>query len=174
MTEARFQSFLDAWERRDVEAVLHFLDAHCVHEPAASVLPGYTAVGHTIVRESLAHQFAADSSERLVSSSSLCGTRAMLEWTAFQRQADGRPELWRGCDWFEFTGDYVRRISGFRKVGHPAEQPLTRVALLAHIRASYARFQARLAPLSDAQLTSPGAVGTWSIKDVLAHLTAWH
>jgi hypothetical protein len=27
--------------------------------------------------------------------------------------------------------------------------------------------------LSDAQLTQPGVMGTWSLKDILAHVTTW-
>ncbi len=174
MTEARFLDFLAAWERRDLEAVMRFLDEHCIYEPAVGPEPGHTAVGCEAVRQTLAQQFAAEAGEFLVVSPFICGARGMLEWTAFQHQADGRPILRRGCDWFEFTGERIRRISGFRKVGKEAEHPLDKSALLAHIRASYDRFQARLAPLSETQLMAPGALGTWSIKDVLAHLTAWH
>jgi uncharacterized protein (TIGR03083 family) len=29
------------------------------------------------------------------------------------------------------------------------------------------------AGLSDAQLTEPGAIGEWSVKDILAHVTIW-
>lgn len=174
MIEARFLDFLAAWERRDLEAITSFLNEHCVYEPALGKEPGHSAVGREAVRQTLAEQFAAEDGEILVASPFVCGARGMLEWTAFQRQANGCPLLQRGCDWFEFTGDQIHRISSFRKVEHPAECPLDKSALLAHIRASYDRFQARLAPLSETQLTTPGALGTWSIKDVLAHLTAWH
>ncbi len=174
MTEARLLDFLAAWQRRDLEAVMGFLDEACVYEPAVGPEPGHTAVGREVVRQTFAEQFAAAEGSILVATPFVCGGRGMLEWTAFQRQADGRPMLQRGCDWFEFHGDQIRRISSFRKVGHPAEHPLEKSALLAHIRASYDRFQARLAPLSEAQLTAEGALGTWSIKEVLAHLTAWH
>ncbi len=174
MTEARLLDFLAAWERRDLEAVMSFLDEACVYEPAVGPEPGHTAVGREAVRQTFAEQFAAAEGSILVATPFACGARGMLEWTAFQRQAGGHPMLHRGCDWFEFHGDKIRRISGFRKIWQPAAHPLEKSALLAHIRASYDRFQARLAPLSEAQLTTPGALGTWSIKDVLAHLTAWH
>ena len=170
MIEAHFLDFLAAWERRDLDAVMRFLDEHCVYEPAVSPQPGHTAVGREAARQTLAEQFAADTGEFLVAAPFVCGARGMLEWTTFQRQADGRPILQRGCDWFEFTGEQIRRISSFSKVEHP----LDKSAFLAHICGGYDRFQARLAPLSEMQLTTPGALGTWSIKDVLAHLTAWH
>jgi uncharacterized protein (TIGR03083 family) len=46
--------------------------------------------------------------------------------------------------------------------------------LVNEITTGYTAFDALVAPLTDAQLTTPGVVGDWSIKDVLAHLTAWH
>ena len=48
-----------------------------------------------------------------------------------------------------------------------------KAALLANINDSYTKFKAQLAPLSEEQLTTPGVNGTWSIKDNIAHLSAW-
>jgi|SRR5215467_9534994 len=45
--------------------------------------------------------------------------------------------------------------------------------LLANIQAGYMRFEALLAPLSEAQMTIPHTTGTWSAKDHIAHLTGW-
>ena len=174
MIEARFLEFLAAWEHRDLEAVMSFLGETCVYEGAVGPLPGHTAVGREAVRQTVASQFAEASGSILVAIPFVCGSRGMLEWTAFQYLPDGRPQLLRRCDWFEFHDDQICRISSFRKGGHGTVQPLDKSILLANMRASYDRFQARLAPLSEAQLTIEGAIGTWSIKDVLAHLTAWH
>src|SRR5690348_5097675 len=49
-----------------------------------------------------------------------------------------------------------------------------KAVLLADINDSYAKFKVQLAPLSEEQLTTPGVNGTWSIKDNIAHLSAWH
>jgi hypothetical protein len=49
-----------------------------------------------------------------------------------------------------------------------------KAALLADINDAYTKFKAQLAPLSEEQLTIPGVNGTWSIKDNIAHLSAWH
>ena len=49
-----------------------------------------------------------------------------------------------------------------------------KVVLLADINDSYTKFKAQLASLSEEQLTTPGVNGTWSIKDNIAHLSAWH
>lgn len=40
-------------------------------------------------------------------------------------------------------------------------------------RATYARFDALLASLSEQQLQMPGVTDDWSVKDHLAHLTFW-
>jgi len=45
--------------------------------------------------------------------------------------------------------------------------------ILTVLRESRAAVEAALAGLSDAQLTEPGALGAWSVKDILSHLTAW-
>jgi hypothetical protein len=45
--------------------------------------------------------------------------------------------------------------------------------LTALIRASGTRMELLLAQLSVAEINQSGAVGVWSVKDVLAHLAAW-
>jgi len=45
--------------------------------------------------------------------------------------------------------------------------------LLARIADGWAVLHQRIAPLSSAQLTTPGPDGGWSIKDHLAHLATW-
>jgi len=45
--------------------------------------------------------------------------------------------------------------------------------LLEHTRLAHATWEAALARLDEAQILAPGAGGTWSLKDVIAHL-AWH
>jgi hypothetical protein len=45
--------------------------------------------------------------------------------------------------------------------------------LVAKVDAAWAAFQESYAGLADAQLTEPGAMGSWSVKDILAHVTTW-
>jgi uncharacterized protein (TIGR03083 family) len=54
-----------------------------------------------------------------------------------------------------------------------AEQ-MDKASILNELRSKYAALEAILAPLDEAQLTTPGVIGGWSIKDILAHVTAWH
>jgi hypothetical protein len=45
--------------------------------------------------------------------------------------------------------------------------------LLIDIQTQHRRLEKTLASLSEEAMLQPGAVGSWSVKDVLAHLTAW-
>ena len=45
--------------------------------------------------------------------------------------------------------------------------------LLEQIDREWAGFMESCDGMSDAQLTEPGVMGTWSVKDVLAHVTTW-
>ena len=46
--------------------------------------------------------------------------------------------------------------------------------ILDEMRTKYAALEDTLAPLDETQMTMEGVNGEWSIKDVLAHITAWH
>jgi hypothetical protein len=51
--------------------------------------------------------------------------------------------------------------------------PVDKIQLLAWIAASRAELDAVIAPLTDAQMTMPGAEGALSVKDLLAHVSWW-
>jgi hypothetical protein len=50
---------------------------------------------------------------------------------------------------------------------------MNREQLLRRIETTWAAFRDSYAGLSDAELTEPGVVDAWSVKDVLAHVTTW-
>jgi hypothetical protein len=50
---------------------------------------------------------------------------------------------------------------------------MDKAALLDKIRTREAEFESVLALLSEAEMITTGVNGEWSIKDVLAHMTAW-
>lgn len=52
-------------------------------------------------------------------------------------------------------------------------RPTSKAELLEQARKSYAALQTEIATLSPETMAAPGVVGTWSVKDVLAHLLAW-
>lgn len=51
--------------------------------------------------------------------------------------------------------------------------PRSKAQVVALIRSEYDRLVAALAPLSEGDMLRPLAGGSWSVKDLLAHLTAW-
>jgi hypothetical protein len=53
------------------------------------------------------------------------------------------------------------------------EQTTTKAGLLILIRTERKLLDAELAELTGDQMTKPGVEGRWSIKDLLAHITAW-
>ena len=53
------------------------------------------------------------------------------------------------------------------------DTPVDKTQLLEWITASRAELDAVIAPLSDAQMTAPGAEGELSVKDLLAHVSWW-
>ncbi len=50
---------------------------------------------------------------------------------------------------------------------------MTKEELLQRLEADWARLQKSLDGLTEEQMHTPGVVGEWSIKDILAHITAW-
>jgi len=51
---------------------------------------------------------------------------------------------------------------------------MTKTQLLAELRSARAEWDELLAQVGEARLTEPGAVGDWSVKDVIAHLTSYN
>jgi hypothetical protein len=52
-------------------------------------------------------------------------------------------------------------------------EKFTKSGLLTSIREERQLLESTLAKLSEAQLLIPGVEGGWSVKDILAHITAW-
>jgi hypothetical protein len=53
-------------------------------------------------------------------------------------------------------------------------RPKTKEQLLSLSQENYHRLYSLIEPLSSEDRNRPGVNGEWSVKDVLAHLTAWH
>lgn len=51
---------------------------------------------------------------------------------------------------------------------------MNKAELLAAIREEYARLEGLVKDMGEDELAAPGVVGQWSVKDILAHLTAWN
>lgn len=50
---------------------------------------------------------------------------------------------------------------------------MSKEEILDRLRTERARLEAAIAGLSEETMCQPGVVGHWSVKDVLAHITAW-
>jgi hypothetical protein len=53
------------------------------------------------------------------------------------------------------------------------EPTITKAQLLDELQQENAQFEALLAAIGPARMTQPDVAGGWSIKDIVAHLTAW-
>jgi hypothetical protein len=53
------------------------------------------------------------------------------------------------------------------------EDRMTKTQLLAELRAARVEWDALMAEAGEERMTSPGAAGDWSVKDVIAHLTSF-
>ena len=53
------------------------------------------------------------------------------------------------------------------------DRTTTKTALIDWVRRERAGWELLLAEVGEARMTVPGAMGTWTFKDLLAHLTAW-
>ena|SRR5579859_1553601 len=53
------------------------------------------------------------------------------------------------------------------------EEHIDKAILLDNMSAAHDALEKTLTPLNEAQMTTPGVNGEWSIKDLLVHLTAW-
>ena len=50
---------------------------------------------------------------------------------------------------------------------------MNRQRLLKKLDTAWVAFNASYADLSDAQMTTPGVTGAWSVRDIVAHVTTW-
>jgi hypothetical protein len=53
------------------------------------------------------------------------------------------------------------------------EQPTNKAALLDQIRTDRTQLVTTLGRIPSSRLEEPGAMGDWTVKDILAHVTAW-
>jgi hypothetical protein len=52
-------------------------------------------------------------------------------------------------------------------------EQVNKASLLDAMRTGYTALENTLSPLDEAQMTTPGVNGTWSIKDNIAHIVTW-
>lgn len=110
------KKFAKAWGKRDIDKVMACMTSNCVYEASVGPEPGTTFQGADQVRRGILQMFAHDEgSTARISNLFITGTRASWEWTYYWNEPAGRNRAVRGCDVFEFSGEKIRRKSGFRK-----------------------------------------------------------
>ncbi|HKA68187.1 MAG TPA: nuclear transport factor 2 family protein [Actinomycetes bacterium] len=111
---ARFDA---AWTAGDIDTLMSLVTRDCVYFASVGPEPGTTYRGWDEVRRGFAEMLAYDRGrERRGGLASVCGDRAVAEWSFTETGADGRERVIRGCDIFEFAGGRICKKDAFRKV----------------------------------------------------------
>lgn len=119
---ALLEAFTEAWEARDVDALMALMAGDCSFRASVGPEPGATFAGRAAVRRGF-EQFLGgpapspvpdtDTEQPLVSEDF-----AVTRWTTRIPQAGGGPPVVvRACDVFEFDGEHISVKDTYRKVG---------------------------------------------------------
>jgi ketosteroid isomerase-like protein len=112
------KSFLDAFNRHDVDAIMDFFVEDCEFDTPRGPAPfGLQLRGKEAVRRGIAARFEGIpdvSYEDDVHWS--CGNNGVSQWTIRGTTSDGNKIEVRGCDLLEFEGDKLRRKDSFWKI----------------------------------------------------------
>lgn len=117
MTVERLAEFGEAWNRRDPDLLMTYMDDDCSYQASFGPdLEGRDYQGREAVRDGFARFFARYpdgifSDARVF----IAGNRGASEWTFTATGPDGVRASVRGCDLFEFAGDRITRKDAFRK-----------------------------------------------------------
>jgi ketosteroid isomerase-like protein len=117
MTVERLQSFADAWNRHDIEALMAFMTDDCVFDASAGPeVRGTSHVGRDAVRAGFLEVWSTYPDARWSSPRHfICGDRGVSEWTFSGTRADGARVEVNGCDVLTFRGDKIAVKNAYRK-----------------------------------------------------------
>ncbi len=113
------EQFIDAWARRDVDALMELMTETCVFRSSIGPEPGTTFTGTAAVRGAYARLLdpanpPAGTTEQLeITTGDGVG---VVRWTARDSAPDGRPVITRAVDVFEFDGVRIAVKDTYRKV----------------------------------------------------------
>ena len=112
------QGFLDAFNARDVDAIMSFFTDDCVLDMPRGPGPGGRHLtGKAQVRAGIQSRFDGIPDIQYVDDRHfICGDRGVSEWTIRGTQASGERIEVRGCDLFEFTDGKISRKDSFWKI----------------------------------------------------------
>ena len=111
------EALLDAFNARDVDAIMSFFTEDCVFDTPRGPAPGgRRLVGKQEVRQGFQARFDGIPDIHYGDGRHwACGDRGASEWTIRGTQADGEPIEVRGCDLFEFTEGKISRKDSYWK-----------------------------------------------------------
>lgn len=117
VTIADLQSFADAWNEHDAEALMSFMTDDCVFEASAGPdVDGSRYVGKAAVQAGFSEVWKTYPDARWVSPRHfVCGDRGVSEWTFTGTRADGSRVEVNGCDLFTFRDGKIAVKNSYRK-----------------------------------------------------------
>jgi steroid delta-isomerase-like uncharacterized protein len=112
------QAFLDAFNARDMDAIMSFFTDDCVLDMPRGPAPGGRRLtGKEEVRAGIQSRFDGIPDVHYGDDRHwICGDRGVSEWTIRGTQATGERIEVRGCDLFEFTDGKISRKDSFWKI----------------------------------------------------------
>jgi steroid delta-isomerase-like uncharacterized protein len=117
VTAEMLQTFADAWNRHDVDALMSFMTEDCVFESSAGAdVCGTRFVGSEAVRAGFAEVWAVFPDAHWGNARHLVhGDHGVSEWTFTGTRTDGTRVEVHGCDLFTFRGGKILLKNSYRK-----------------------------------------------------------
>ena len=117
VTTEFLQSFADAWNRHDIQALMSFMTEDCVFESSAGPdACGRRCVGREAVRAAFADVWAVFPDAHWANARHFVhGDRAVSEWTFTGTPAHGTRVEVQGCDLFTLRDGKIFRKDSYRK-----------------------------------------------------------
>lgn len=117
VTVETLQAFADAWNRRDVAALMSFMTDDCIFEASAGPsVYGLRYAGREEVQAGYADVFASFPDAHWGNARHFVhGNRGVSEWTFTGTRKDGSRVEVNGCDLFTFDGGRIAVKNSYRK-----------------------------------------------------------
>jgi steroid delta-isomerase-like uncharacterized protein len=125
ITPEVLQSFADAWNRHDVDALMSLMTEDCVFEASAGhEVCGTRYVGRESVRAGFVEVWATFPDAHWGDARHfVCGDRGVSEWTFTGTRTDGSRVEVHGCDLFTFRDGKIALKNSYRKTRPPLRAP---------------------------------------------------
>lgn len=117
VTKEFLQSFADAFNAHDLDAIMNHMTEDCVFEASAGPdVDGQKFTGHHDVRKAFEDVFATFPDAQWVNPQHFIdGDRGFTQWTFSGTRADGTKVEVTGCDLFTFRDEKIAVKNSYRK-----------------------------------------------------------